>query len=55
MQGALRKDYSVAAQNLWDKDPGAWTGYLAGRFSAWKVGKVGWKVPLNLRKATKIV
>ena len=29
VQGALRKDYSVAAQNLWDKDPGAWTGYLA--------------------------
>jgi len=26
VQGALRKDYSVAAQNLWDKDPGAWTG-----------------------------
>mmetsp|Transcript_49741 Transcript_49741/g.79230 ORF Transcript_49741/g.79230 Transcript_49741/m.79230 type:complete len:290 (+) Transcript_49741:52-921(+) len=26
VQGTLRKDYAVAAQNLWDKDPGAWTG-----------------------------
>ncbi|CAE8726470.1 unnamed protein product [Polarella glacialis] len=22
----LRKDYAVAAQNMWDKAPGAWTG-----------------------------
>ena len=29
VQGTLRKDYAVAAQNLWDKDPGAWTGALS--------------------------
>ena len=29
VQGTLRKDYAVAAQNLWDKDPGAWTGTSA--------------------------
>ena len=26
MKDSLRKEYKVAAQNLWDKDPGAWTG-----------------------------
>lgn len=24
--GRSFQDYAVAAQNLWDKDPGAWTG-----------------------------
>jgi len=26
VQKTLRKDYAVAAQNMWDKAPGAWTG-----------------------------
>mmetsp|Transcript_111195 Transcript_111195/g.248490 ORF Transcript_111195/g.248490 Transcript_111195/m.248490 type:complete len:316 (-) Transcript_111195:95-1042(-) len=26
VQDSLRKDFSVAAQNLWNQDPGAWTG-----------------------------
>jgi triosephosphate isomerase len=26
VKGSLRKDFAVAAQNMWDKAPGAWTG-----------------------------
>ena len=39
MQGSLRKDFAVAAQNLWDKDPGAWTGgqMICGCSCAWRV------------------
>merc|ERR1712190_357971 len=31
VQGSLRKDFSVAAQNMWDKEPGAWTGEIPGK------------------------
>eukprot|EP00416_Gambierdiscus_australes_P015936 CAMPEP_0171056704 /NCGR_PEP_ID=MMETSP0766_2-20121228/1231_1 /TAXON_ID=439317 /ORGANISM="Gambierdiscus australes, Strain CAWD 149" /LENGTH=336 /DNA_ID=CAMNT_0011511671 /DNA_START=41 /DNA_END=1048 /DNA_ORIENTATION=+ len=31
VQSSLRKDYSVAAQNLWHKEPGAWTGEIPGQ------------------------
>merc|ERR1712050_545313 len=31
VQGSLRKDFSVAAQNLWDKEPGAWTGEIPAK------------------------
>ena len=34
VQGSLRKDYAVAAQNLWDKDPGAWTGEIPAQMLA---------------------
>mmetsp|Transcript_71936 Transcript_71936/g.168385 ORF Transcript_71936/g.168385 Transcript_71936/m.168385 type:complete len:235 (+) Transcript_71936:55-759(+) len=34
VQGSLRKDFSVAAQNLWDKDPGAWTGEIPAQMLA---------------------
>eukprot|EP00929_Paragymnodinium_shiwhaense_P025046 TRINITY_DN1523_c0_g3_i1.p1 TRINITY_DN1523_c0_g3~~TRINITY_DN1523_c0_g3_i1.p1 ORF type:complete len:313 (-),score=79.70 TRINITY_DN1523_c0_g3_i1:326-1264(-) len=30
----LRKDYAVAAQNMWNKDPGAWTGEIPGQMLA---------------------
>lgn len=33
-QGSLRKDFAVAAQNLWDKAPGAWTGEIPGQMLA---------------------
>jgi len=32
--GSLRKDYAVAAQNLWDNAPGAWTGEIPGQILA---------------------
>jgi len=34
VEGSLRKDYAVAAQNLWNKDPGAWTGEIPGKMLA---------------------
>ncbi|CAE7775930.1 unnamed protein product [Symbiodinium sp. CCMP2592] len=34
VQGSLRKDFAVAAQNLWDKDPGAWTGEIPAQMLA---------------------
>eukprot|EP00421_Protoceratium_reticulatum_P018992 CAMPEP_0168391996 /NCGR_PEP_ID=MMETSP0228-20121227/18271_1 /TAXON_ID=133427 /ORGANISM="Protoceratium reticulatum, Strain CCCM 535 (=CCMP 1889)" /LENGTH=306 /DNA_ID=CAMNT_0008405325 /DNA_START=83 /DNA_END=1003 /DNA_ORIENTATION=+ len=33
-QRSLRGDYAVAAQNMWDKDPGAWTGEIPGKMLA---------------------
>ena len=36
VKDTLRKDFAVAAQNLWDKDPGAWTG-------AGKQGEPSWE------------
>jgi len=34
VQSKLRGDYAVAAQNMWDKDPGAWTGEIPGKMLA---------------------
>eukprot|EP00927_Polykrikos_kofoidii_P031877 TRINITY_DN27300_c0_g2_i1.p1 TRINITY_DN27300_c0_g2~~TRINITY_DN27300_c0_g2_i1.p1 ORF type:complete len:318 (+),score=54.93 TRINITY_DN27300_c0_g2_i1:64-1017(+) len=31
VQGSLRKDYAVAAQNIWNRDPGAWTGEIPAK------------------------
>jgi triosephosphate isomerase len=42
VQGALRKDFSVAAQNMWDKEPGAWTGEIPGKMLT-DMG-IGWVV-----------
>jgi len=38
----LRKDYSVAAQNMWDKAPGAWTGEIPAEMLT-NMG-VGWVI-----------
>merc|ERR1711862_411642 len=40
--GELRKDFSVAAQNMWDKEPGAWTGEIPGKMLT-DMG-IGWVV-----------
>merc|ERR1711862_1055897 len=40
--GELRKDSSVAAQNMWDKEPGAWTGEIPGKMLT-DMG-IGWVV-----------
>ncbi|CAJ1404013.1 unnamed protein product [Effrenium voratum] len=34
VKDSLRKEYKVAAQNLWDKDPGAWTGEIPAQLLA---------------------
>jgi len=42
VKDTLRKDYSVAAQNMWDKSPGAWTGEVPAEML--KNMGVGWVI-----------
>eukprot|EP00403_Amphidinium_massartii_P016828 CAMPEP_0178432896 /NCGR_PEP_ID=MMETSP0689_2-20121128/32627_1 /TAXON_ID=160604 /ORGANISM="Amphidinium massartii, Strain CS-259" /LENGTH=256 /DNA_ID=CAMNT_0020054909 /DNA_START=77 /DNA_END=847 /DNA_ORIENTATION=- len=42
VQKTLRKEYAVAAQNMWDKAPGAWTGEIPGAML--KEMGIGWVI-----------